>query len=244
MAFIRHLPCDKCGSKDNMGEFANGYFCFGCGFSKGKKDLKSLRARLVKNDEVEKQNKELIEVFKELDKEAVKWLLKYGITFKEMEQFSWCTRKFVPSRNREVGCRMLVLYHDKDYWQARVFDDFGGKYDGAGKKPLLFYENGAIVSTPTKPTLVFVEDIVSAVKVSRFCTSSPLLGASVPLETILRCLEHSFTSVMVWMDRDKAKESLKAAKQASQILGNVRSVITELDPKCLSDEEIRRIVNE
>jgi hypothetical protein len=233
MAFIRHLPCDKCGSKDNMGEFANGFYCFGCGFSKGKTDLSSLRSRIEGNKEKETSGI-MLETSPILPAKALKWLMSYGLTKQEIEQFTW-----EPTRE------LLVLYNSESYWQGRNFNEGSSvKYLSQGKKPLLFYEEGVIVSTPTKPTLVFVEDIISAVKVSRYATSSPLLGASVPLETILRCLEHSFTIVMVWMDRDKAKESLKASKQASQILGNVRSVITELDPKELTEEEIRRIVNE
>jgi hypothetical protein len=233
MAFIRHLPCESCGSRDNLAEYTDSYYCFGCGFSKGKHDLTSLRTRLEGNKEKETSGI-MLETSSILPSKALKWLMSYGLTKQEIENFSW-------NEEREL----LVLYQDATYWQGRNFNEGSSvKYLSQGKKPLLFYEDGVIVSTPTKPTLVFVEDIISAVKVSRFCTSSPLLGASVPLETILKCLEHDFTQVLMWMDRDKAKESLKASKQASQILGNVRSVITELDPKELDNETIRRLINE
>jgi Zn ribbon nucleic-acid-binding protein len=231
--FVGHLPCPRCNSKDNMADYTDSYYCFGCGYSKGKHDLLSLRTRLEGNKEKETSGI-MLETSPILPAKALKWLMSYGLTKQEIGNFSW-------NEDREL----LVLYQDATYWQGRNFNEqVSAKYLSQGKKPLLFYENGAIVSTPTKPTLVFVEDIVSAVKVSRFATTSPLLGATMPLETILRCLEHDFTQVLIWMDRDKAKESLKASKQASQILGNVRSVITELDPKELTDEEIRRIVNE
>ena len=29
--FIKHIPCEKCKSKDNMAEYTDGYYCFGCG---------------------------------------------------------------------------------------------------------------------------------------------------------------------------------------------------------------------
>ena len=33
--FVRHSPCPKCGSRDNLGLYSDGSaFCFGCGFVK------------------------------------------------------------------------------------------------------------------------------------------------------------------------------------------------------------------
>lgn len=230
--FVGHLPCPRCNSKDNMADYTDSYYCFGCGYSKVKKDLDSLRSRIEGNKEKETSGI-MLETSSILPPIALKWLLSYGLTKQEIEQFTW-----EPTKN------LLVLYNSESYWQGRNFKEGSNvKYLSQGKKPLLFYEKGVIVQNPTNKTLVFVEDIVSAVKVSRFATSSPLLGSSVPLETILKCLEHDFDRTLIWMDRDKAKESLKASKQASQILGNVQSVITELDPKELDNETIRRLIN-
>ena len=226
--FVGHLPCPRCNSKDNMADYTDSYYCFGCGYSKVKKDLDSLRSRIEGNKGKETSGI-MLETSPILPPIALKWLLSYGLTKQEIDNFSW-------NEDREL----LVLYNSESYWIGRNFNEkVFVKYLSQGKKPLLFYEKGVIVQTPTNKTIVFVEDIVSAVKVSRFATSSPLLGATIPLETILKCLEHDFDRVLIWMDRDKAKESLKASKQASQILGNVQSVITELDPKCLTDKEIK-----
>ena len=228
MAFIRHHPCPKCNSRDNLGEFANGFYCFGCRYTIPKTDNESLRSRIEGNKKKETSGI-MLETSPILPPIALKWLLSYGLTKQEIGQFTW-----------EQTKNLLVLYNSESYWQGRNFNEkVSVKYLSQGKKPLLFYEKGAIVQNPKNKTLVFVEDIVSAVKVSRFATSSPLLRATIPLETILKCLEHDFDRVLIWMDRDKAKDSLKASKQASQILGNVQRIVTELDPKCLTDKEIK-----
>lgn len=228
MAFLRHHPCEKCGSRNNLAEYANGWYCFGCGFKEGKTDITSLRSRL-ENSRQEKKIGELLETSSHLPPKALKWLMQYGLTKEEISQFGWNDDR-----------SLLVLYQGNDYWQARNFAENSSiKYMSQGKKPILFYENGFVTETPTSDKVVMVEDIVSAVKVSRVCTSLPLLGSTIALETILRCLERDISKVYIWLDYDKAKESLKAARNASQILGEVRTIVTELDPKELSNEKIK-----
>ena len=33
--FLRHEPCPKCGSKDNLARYEDHGFCFGCGYYEG-----------------------------------------------------------------------------------------------------------------------------------------------------------------------------------------------------------------
>ena len=46
MAFLKHLPCPNCGSKDNLAEYVDHFYCFGCKYWKAKNDLASIRNRL------------------------------------------------------------------------------------------------------------------------------------------------------------------------------------------------------
>ena len=39
MAFLQHIPCPKCGSRDNLAEYTENYYCFGCGYTKKNNDL-------------------------------------------------------------------------------------------------------------------------------------------------------------------------------------------------------------
>ena len=163
MAFIKHLPCPNCGSKDNLAEYIDHYYCFGCSHWKSKNDIKSVRSRLQSQ-------------------------------------------------------------------QAMLSD--GVKYKSKGKKPLLWYGNGDI--------LVCVEDVISAIKVSKAnpnVTATPLLGSSIPLELTETILKR-FKTVRVWLDRDKAIEAVKQARNIKQKGIDCEAIITPLDPKEYSTGEI------
>lgn len=109
MAFIRHLPCPKCLSRDNYGEFDNGFYCFGCGYRKLKTDNTSIRDRL-ENRVKEPKSGEMLATSKTLPIEAEKWLAQYGLTKEEKEGFGW---------NEEN--KLLVLINTECYYLGKTF---------------------------------------------------------------------------------------------------------------------------
>lgn len=225
MSFIKHTPCPKCGSKDNLAEYNDHYYCFGCRYWKAKDDLNSIRSRLqsqqtMLSDEINLDTTNII------PQKAMQWLLQYGITQQDCDihKLSWC-----PS------IQGLVLAHTENYWQARNFGN-GAKYLSKGHKPLLFYGTGAI--------LVCVEDVISAIKVSnsnKDVTAIPLLGSSIPLELTETILER-FKIVRLWLDRDKAIEAVKMARNLKQSNIDAETIITEKDPKEYSTQDINMII--
>lgn len=223
MAFLGHGSCESCGSRDNRAEYSNGYWCFGCSKYTPKNDNASLRER-IENTRSDSKICENITTSAILPIEAEKWLAQYGLTKEEKSQFSWCEDR-----------KLLILIQTQDYWQGRNFS-IGSKYLSSGIKPLKFYGVGY-------DTIVFTEDAISAIKVGRFCQSSPLLGATLPIETILNVIGR-FKSYYLALDYDKAKESVKQAKKAAQYLGKCESIITELDLKCYNNSELKQILTE
>lgn len=221
MAFIKHLPCPNCGSKDNLAEYIDHYYCFGCSHWKSKNDIKSVRSRLqsqqaMLSDEIS------INVTDNIPTEAMQWLLQYGITKADVDSnhIGWCN-----------DLQILVLVNTANYYQGRSFLT-GVKYKSKGKKPLLWYGNGDI--------LVCVEDVISAIKVSKAnpnVTATPLLGSSIPLDLTETILER-FKTVRVWLDRDKAIEAVKQARNIKQKGIDCEAIITPLDPKEYSTGEI------
>jgi len=225
MSFLGFHPCPKCSSRDNLAEYANNFYCFGCGFTEQKKDLLSLRKRLDASKEVRVCNG--ITLQKELPLEAKKWLLGYSLTLDEMQQFNYSKERVINNETRP--CNLLVLINTDDYWLARNLDG-GTRYLSSGIKPYTEYGH-------SDDTLVFVEDVISAVKVGRVATAVPMLGAAV----LRDWWKHTtpYKRVILWGDRDKASQNITLAKRASELIGKrVEVIVTEKDPKEYSTSDI------
>lgn len=108
------------------------------------------------------------------------------------------------------------------------------KYLSQGVKPLLQYGNNP-------ECLIIVEDVISAIKLGRVVTSTPLLGATMPQEWKLQ-LSGGFKKYFIWLDKDKQKESVRMAMRCSQVWGNCGVISTELDPKCYNNRELQQIL--
>lgn len=220
MAFIQFHPCPKCGSKDNLAEYSENFHCFGCGYHKRKNTLDRVR-RLnalgeLKIDDVSTG----ITLSKTLAIEAKKWLIGYGLTEAEMQQFRY-----------DYENDVLYLFFSASYRVGRNFaKDTKTRYTSKGKKPVLSYGTGK--------TCVLVEDIISAIKVGRQFTAIPMLGAK-PTEEIIQAL-HSYDEVVLWGDADKMRENIVVRNKLSERLGKqVKLCFTSLDPKVYSDKEVK-----
>jgi len=164
-----------------------------------------------------------LETTTDIPKEPMRWLLSYGITPNEINDFhiGW-----------NDDTQLLVLVKTPDYWQARTFGKHKVKYMSNGIKPLTFYGDA--------DKIVCVEDILSAIKISRLSPdwcALPLLGSSMSEEVIQR-LSGQFKSVVIWLDRDKAKDAIKIARNLKQRGVNSSVVISPLDPKEYSKGEL------
>ena len=222
-SFIRHLPCKSCGSRDNLGEYTDHFWCFGCGFYEEKTDLMSLRERLAGTN-YKPVYMESLAFTKHIPKKAMKWLLQNRINLKEIEEYNilWC-------QDNET----LILVHTDEYWQGRHFGNYGIKYLSKGKKPLTIYGDSDII--------ILVEDVLSAIKIARlspeYC-AMPLLGSSLSTEHE-ETLRNKFNTIHVWLDRDKAKQGIKISRNLKQKGITSRTIITDLDPKEYKEGEIQ-----
>ena len=225
--FIKHIPCHKCGSRDNLAEYSDHFWCFGCGYYEEKIDIASLREKINGTDYRPKPWGDIrnnISFTKHIPKKAMKWLLQYRIIPKEIEKYNilWCQEN-----------ETLILVHTDEYWQGRHFGKYGLKYLSKGKKPLTIYGES--------DTIILVEDVLSAIKIARlspeYC-AMPLLGSSLSTEheEVLRDI---FKTIYVWLDRDKAKQGIKMSRNLRQKGMNTKSIITDLDPKEYTEGEIK-----
>lgn len=187
-------------------------------------DTESLRLRANRGQTTEEKTVMTLDNIKELPRNAMNWLLSYGISQEEIDKYGikW-----------NVKQEMLVLLETANYWQARTFDKVRAKYMSQGSKPLTIYGTG--------DTIVIVEDIISAMKIARlheeYC-ACPVLGSSLSYEMENQIVER-FKKSAVWLDRDKASNALRISRKLKQRGITSRVIVTDDDPKEYSKGEIR-----
>ena len=220
--------CPKCAERgkdrkgNNLAEYENGYHCFSCGYNKPKRILKRLNEFSVQKvyNGISCENKLL--------PEHLKWLSEYNLTLDEIGKFKYAYKRVI--KGYEIPCNLLVFVNTDTYWLGRNFGDVGVRYLSSGEKPLIKYG--------TNPDLVvFVEDVISAIKIGRVATAIPMLGAKIPAQWLEQVRDYN--RVVIWGDYDKKIDNIYAARKASEVLGKqVQSVITEKDAKCYNTDEI------
>lgn len=170
-----------------------------------------------------------------LPDDAKAWLVKYGITAAEIAHFHICWNKRTDSLTFPVILNDKVVLTSERYFGEELHHP---KYVVKGQKN----KNTLFITHEKVPqTLVFVEDFVSAIKVARFTGACPLLGSTLPANTLKWAVE-KFSKLRVWLDYDKATQSLLEASKLSQYCGDVRSIITTMDPKEYTNNELTHIL--
>lgn len=236
--FLGHSPCPNCGSRDNLGNWEDGKWCFGCGYRLPKYkglSLKDLRQSLEQQEKRGSKyaNLRLPSDFSyDLPEQCRQWLSKYGLTNREISQhrFGW---------SAEYECLIFPVFDifgNLLAWQGRSFrqkPENVQRYNSRGDLSSIYH----IIGTGGN-TVVCVEDLVSAIKVSRLLPAMPLWGSQMPIDRI-RKLSGRFSRLVLWLDHDKQRYALQARFRALPYFDDVKVVITELDPKGYSDIRIK-----
>lgn len=89
--------------------------------------------------------------------------------------------------------------------------------------------------------VVIVEDILSCIRISRFKSCIAMLGTNVS-DSLLALLVRRYSNYIVWNDYDNPEVKIKAhkLKQHLELFGDTKLLVTDLDPKELTDEEIEK----
>lgn len=249
--FVRHGPCEACGSRDNVGWYSDGSgFCFGCGrlykaSGGGVGSGQVGRLRLEKDGLRSEVAGEVglrcppDDIGTHFTGKVIEWVKKYDLTVEDLIRNNI---KWSPSREQ-----LIYLFYGRDeeviLWQARNFRD------GTTHKSR-FFTGGTpeevIAAYPPKQTEgtvgVFVEDCISALKVGKSgFVGLPCFSSSVSTRKLAR-ISKRFDHLIWWLDGDKYKEAVKQADR-SKLLGVKTSVIfTQLDPKEYSISAIQKYI--
>lgn len=152
----------------------------------------------------------------------------------------------------------LAYLKQFDLTNDEIVDNLKGHIDGYAfldskfslirrlhKKPKVLIQGDVVGNEPVfrSPfeckSIVLVEDVLSAIKVSRVCDSCALLKSSFHAKLLYR-LSKYYDVCYLWLDPDMHEQMVKRLlPQAMPYFTNVRIVLSEKDPKYHSTEEIR-----
>jgi len=169
------------------------------------------------------------------------WLAKYKVTDSERLRY-----RFGYS---EVRDRLIMpVFKDGElvYWQGRNLGE------ATAKKPKYHNVRSDRKATwfktyhdyPDKP-VVLVEDILSALAIARAGYNGvSLLGCHVPDELMADLQDKPYPRVIVWLDPDKRKESLSAARRCAVYGLRATSILTATrDPKEYEIQDIQKFID-
>lgn len=226
--FIKHSPCPKCGSRDNLAEYSDGGgFCFGCGYNPQPTTFNPSNTCL---ESIKPTPPKPILGSGSSSPIASSWASKYGITTDEFYGNGWGYSREtnqaifpIKDENQEVVC-----YQARNFYKGAK-----SKYTNYGDK-----ERGHAFFGGGKSVLVLTEDVLSAIKVFRFVDSLALLGTHLSDKKLSFIKPKKYTEVSVWLDPDKWKEAIAITKTLQLVGYKSRAILSEKDPKEHTNEEI------
>lgn len=238
--FLHHAPCPNCGSKDNLAVYDDHTYCFGC----------RVHTRTNFTPSKSKARKEQSHVREfpadysvDIPPEGLQWLLKYHLSPVDISKhrIGWSQNGF-PIRQGAIQYSPLMIFPIYDpngtllMWQARYFgkEKLLPKYWTVGAKDILH-----ILGKGTS-SICLVEDVLSSIRVSKHVDSMPLFGSTISTELLVRLYKLGYTDLIIWLDKDKGNYAKDRAVSAKVLFPTTRAIITELDPKEYTHEQIRQ----
>ncbi|CAB4241335.1 putative DnaG-like primase [uncultured Caudovirales phage] len=221
--FLYHTACGDCGSRDNLGHYSDGStYCFGCGASTATTNI---RGKLNKEKKQDKLVQLPNDFSLDVPQKFIDWLSKYG-NYSDYQRYvgysEFYDRAIFPYKTKQG-----LLFG----WQGRSLEDKNKKWLSIGKltdNPMV-YGNG--------DKLVLVEDVISAIKISKFTSCMVLFGTNISLNHVKTALEAK-KQVVIWLDKDKRNKSIRDASRLRGFGLSVGVVFSEKDPKELTNSEI------
>lgn len=238
-----HEACPDCRKRgqdrsgNNLGVYDDGHkHCFACGYREGSQN-QSVTVIGSRLQQQQKENSDALVLPADytpcLPVKALNWLDQYGVTHKEV-----ITNKLGWSQQYErVICPVYDVSGRLLFFQGRSLNpeeprkaiNFGTPEDTftilGGRHPEL--------------SVVLVEDLVSAILVSRHACCMPLWGSNISNQRLAR-LAKIADHLFIWLDHDKARYSMARRIKAESIFDSARSIVTPNDPKDYLDSEIRK----
>lgn len=245
---MHNEQCPECAKrgkdrgKDNLGVYDDGSkFCFSCGYRVSPSGIDILRA--WKSDESTNDGKGKVgsvlpdDISTDIPDIAFEWLTKY-----EINQRDLMNHRLMWSESRK--CLIFPVFDSSMNllaWQGRYFGEnpMHPKWVKEGSTIDIFH---ILPIREHYETIVLVEDIVSAIKISKIAPCMPIFGSAIGYKRLSR-LSNVTNGVVIWLDSDKRKEAAQESHRAGAIGLSSRVVFSDHDPKVYSLGEIILFLN-
>ena len=237
--FTHHSQCNRCAAlgkdnnKDNLANYSDGSsYCFSCHFSTNKKFL-------PKKETKEKPpiNFPTDGLFEFIVKDVKDYCNQYNLTenYRRKNLIVW-------SPYWERLC--FPIFDDTGLiaWQGRSFDPDKPKWYSQGDLKSILH----ILGNKQTQQIILTEDIISSIvlnQIPEYC-ASPLFGSHLSVERLQRLTTLSYNKFILWLDKDKEKESLKYSYKARQLGYDCVTLVTEKDPKDYDEKTIKNLLTE
>ena len=244
---VKKQQCPSCAklgkdnSHDNLAIYSDHHtYCYSCGFSSYPSKTKNYGK--TSEQALPEPNMLFLpeDCTTEYPTRTLKWINQYELTKNDLllHNVLW---------SESISRLIFPIYGSNGSliaWQGRDFmvppRDKKDKWYGRGNLRDTFNILGN-----KGDCLVLVEDIISAIKVSKFVRAMPLYGSSIGRERFKRlyilCEEPH--KVYIWLDPDKRTEALKESK-LGQLYGlKTHPIFSKADPKEHTYESIKEILN-
>lgn len=237
---IAQGACPKCGSSDAFTEYDDGHsWCYSCKHYKPPLHMTINNVSKALSKPVGKLSREPPnDSTTELNKEAYLWIKQYGVTNDEIKDnnilWSPSTQMLIFPMYGESKDELLM-------WQGRYFPRRNPKvYTSGNPNDNILLVDGS--NNFGYDTIVVVEDVISAIKVTRVVTATPLFGAHLSLAKAIR-LSQIYKNLVLWLDHDKTGDMLKFKEEYTTLFNSIKIISTKQDPKEFTTEQIKELIN-
>lgn len=233
--YYGHQACPSCPSSDAFYVYQDGHgHCFSCGYHDfGTKTIKNIKLKLEQVVSID-PTISMVKCNYELPKVALKWLKKYGISNYEISKHGLLWNNTTESLIFPIYNNNKIVVTSERYFGNKIDHP---KYLTQGNKTKYY----KVIENNNSDIIVATEDWVSAIKVARAANAVPLLGTTIPVNWSIS-LARRFSALGVWLDSNKAPESLREANKASQYIPSKAIVGMVGDPKDYDDKTIEKIL--
>jgi hypothetical protein len=232
--FIEMEECPSChipGSKKTFAKYTDGHgYCFYCSHYESGHILTVLER---KSDEPE-TIKLPYDAQNEIPVKCLIWLAQYEISRQEL-----LSHGIMYSESKDF---LVFPYYGDDKqlvaWQGRDFKP-NPKSKWYSKGPL---EDVYKFCGDRSNRCVVVEDIVSAIKVGRFCQAMPIFGTNCKSRRLASLKLLGIDELIVWLDPDAAFKAFSITQEAKYYGIKSRMISALKDPKEHLNSEIKNIL--